>query len=178
MAVVPLVGTSERKRFQFLDPLEDGDTNENWRLLIHSKMVPYIIKDVALVTKEKKRLQTMIIGNIHVETGRPHSGNLWQVSESMTKWMKGKCGFQWGWCKYSLWKRIINVLTLVWHFRILCLAQTRTINNQRILLEIPSISGHAMLRFHRQSMWRHRRLSQTISLVVIERGTQEETSLV
>jgi hypothetical protein len=49
-----------------------------------------ITKDVALGTNEKKRLQT-ILDNIHIETGRPYSGDLWELSEYMPEWMKGEC---------------------------------------------------------------------------------------
>lgn len=67
-------------------------TKEKKRLPVESKMEP-IIKDVALdtspvVTNEKKRLQTILDG-IHIKTGQPYSGDLWEVSEYIPEWMKG-----------------------------------------------------------------------------------------
>jgi hypothetical protein len=149
------------KGLTIIVPIQDASlavTIKKKGIPVAPKMVKHVtaLETSPVVANEKKRLQT-ILDNIHVETGRPYPGNLWEVSEYMPEWMKG----EWFSERTPILVMETNSLctstdNLRVRFRIFCLAQTRTLNNQRIQLDIPSISGHAMLGFHGQFMRRKR----------------------
>lgn len=82
------------KGLTIIGPTQDASlaaTNKMKGIPVAPKMVKHVtaLETSPVVANEKKRLQT-ILDNIHVETGRPYPGNLWEVSEYMPEWMKGE----------------------------------------------------------------------------------------